>query len=102
MGIQVYLLIASRHSLIVGEVSQNEKRSLKQQSKQCLKTGLVVVNEQDWVEFMHLVKHILAAHGGYALHGEDLHSDSSLYCVVLNLSMCHEADWKTIKPQSAC
>lgn len=60
MGIQVYLLIVSRHSLIVGEVSQNEKTRSKEQSKQCLKTGLVVGNEQDWVELMHLVKHTLA------------------------------------------
>jgi hypothetical protein len=60
VGIQVYLLIASRHSLIVGEVSQNEKGRLKQQCKQCLKAGLVVVNEQDWVELMNFVKYTLA------------------------------------------
>lgn len=55
MGIQVYLLVASRHSLIVGEVSQNENTRLKQESKQCLKNW-VVVNDQDWVGLMHLVK----------------------------------------------
>lgn len=38
----------------------------------------VVVNEQDWVELMHSVRHTLTVDGdGSALHGECYTKDSS-------------------------
>lgn len=66
----------------------------------------VVVNEQDWVEWMHSVKHTLTVDGdGSALHEECLHKWQRYLensAVMHKLFMCQTADWETIQLQSAC